>query len=58
MKNMNRERGGGGGLGGNIFVFVLTKTKLNDNTQSGLHLEKIRKLALLVKSIIMHAKIR
>ena len=40
---------GGGGAGGDIFVFVLTKTKINDDTQSGLHLEKVRKLALLVK---------
>ena len=37
------------GAGGDIFVFVLTKTKINDNTQSGLHLENLRKLALLVK---------
>ena len=48
MKHMNRG-GGGGGAGGDIFVFVLTKTKINDDTQSGLHLEKVRKLALLVK---------
>ena len=64
----------GRGAGGDIFVFVLTKTKINDDTQSGLHLEKARKLALLVKwrclkkkhltyndvnkSMIMHAKIR
>ena len=30
-------------------IFVLTKTKISDDTQSGLHLEKVRKLALLVK---------
>ena len=45
MKNMN----GRGGGRGRHFVFVLTKTKINDDTQSGLHLEKVRKLALLVK---------
>ena len=42
------EQGRGGGRG-DIFVFVLTKTKINDDTQSGLHLEKVRKLARLVK---------
>ena len=42
---MNRGGGGGGEAGGDIFVFVLTKTKLNENTQSGLHLENIKKLA-------------
>ena len=45
MKKMNR----GVGTGGDIFVFVLTKRKISNNTQSSLHLEKIRKLALLVK---------
>ena len=44
MKNMNR-----GGGGEDIFTFVLTQTKINNNTQNDLHLEKIRKLTLLVE---------
>ena len=43
---MNR---GGGGAGGDISVFVLIKITINNNNQSGLRLEKIRKLALLLK---------
>ena len=44
MYEKHEQRREGRGAGGDI-----AKTKINDNTQSSLHLEKVRKLALLVE---------